>query len=128
MDMPWIAVVLELDMRWSSHKGYVLGKPRRIRIRWFRLPTRLLNPANAVTSRQLEGSLILGPVQLALPFNWLVAASVLQDRLPVGASALLVAYPDGCSALLGRRIYGLKVLVREGYLAGVLPYMWLAFK
>ena len=31
--MPWIAVVLELDMRWSSHKGYVLGMPRRIRIR-----------------------------------------------------------------------------------------------
>ena len=27
MDTPWIAVVLELDMRWSSHKGYVLGKP-----------------------------------------------------------------------------------------------------
>ena len=25
--------------------------------------------------------------QLALPFNWLVAASVRQDRLPVGASA-----------------------------------------
>ena len=37
-----------------------------------------------------------------------------------------MAYPDGCSALLGRRIYGLKVLVREGYLAGVLPYMMVA--
>ena len=37
--------------------------------------------------------------QLALPFYWLVAASVLQDRLPVGASALRVAYPDGCSVI-----------------------------
>ena len=28
--MPWIAVVLELDMRWSSHKGYVLGMPKKL--------------------------------------------------------------------------------------------------
>ena len=39
-----------------------------------------------------------------------------------------MAYPDGCSALLGRRIYGSKVLVREGDLAGVSPYMLLAFQ
>ena len=29
----------------------------------------------------------------------LVAAGSLQDRLPVGASALRVAYPDGCSVI-----------------------------
>ena len=30
--MPWIAVVLELDMRWSSHKGYVLGMPKKLAV------------------------------------------------------------------------------------------------